>query len=185
MFSATWSASTHPNMFPSGAHFSSLIGALHNSSAEFWAFGETASAGIERMAETGGTSTLTAEINARLSGGAVAVIRGSGASSPGSATIQQIDMQTDYPLVTLVTMIAPSPDWFAGVSGLSLLDGGGEWIDELTVNLYPLDAGSDSGPYYTSANQDTQPKEAISGLQGVAPFSSAPVGSFTFTRTDR
>ena len=63
----------------------------------------------------------------------------------------------------------PQPDWFAGVSGLSLVDGDGEWIDELTVNLYPLDAGSDSGSNYASPNQDTSPKEAISGLQGVAP----------------
>ena len=171
-------------MFPSGAHFSSLIGAVHNSGPQFWALGATASSGIEAMAETGATGTLAAEVNAQVPGGALAVISGSGTGSPGTATIQQITVQTDYPLVTLVTMIAPSPDWFAGVSGLSLVDGDGEWIDELTVNLYPLDAGSDSGSNYASPNQDTSPKEAISGLQGVAPFSSAPVGSFTFTRTD-
>lgn len=182
MFSATWSATTHPDRFPPGPHFSPLIGAVHNSTVEFWTGGATASAGIESMAETGATGTLAAEINA--SGRALAVIRGSGASSPGSATIQQISMQTDYPLVTLVTMIAPSPDWFAGVSGLSLRDGNGEWIEELTVTLYPLDAGSDSGPSYTSPNDDTSPKEAISSLQGVAPFSNAPVGTFAFTRTD-
>lgn len=146
--------------------------------------GATASAGIEVMAETGGTGTLSAEINAQAPGGALAVISGSGAGSPGSATIQRFNVKTDYPLVTLVTMIAPSPDWFAGVSGLSLLDGNGQWIEELTVTLYPLDAGSDSGSYYTAPNQDTSPKEAISSLQGVAPFSNAPVGTFTFTRTD-
>ncbi|MYA33138.1 MAG: elongation factor Ts, partial [Gemmatimonadales bacterium] len=184
VFSATWSAATHPDRFPSGPHFSPLIGAVHNSTVEFWALGATASAGIEVMAETGGTGTLSAEINAQSPGGALAVISGSGAGSPGSATIQGFNVKTDYPLVTLVTMIAPSPDWFAGVSGLSLQDGNGQWIDELTVTLYPLDAGSDSGSYYTAPNQDTSPAEAIRSLQGVAPFSSAPVGTFTFTRTD-
>lgn len=144
--------------------------------------GATASAGIESMAETGGTSTLAAEISA--SGGTLAVLRGSGTNSPGSATIGRFDVQTEYPLVTLVTMIAPSPDWFAGVSGLSLLDGNGQWVEELTVTLYPLDAGSDSGPWYTSGDDDTSPKEAIRSLQGVAPFSNAQIGTFTFTRTD-
>ena len=150
----------------------------------FWTLGGTASAGVESMAETGGTATLAAEINARIPDGALTVIGGSGTGSPGSATIRQFSVNTEYPLVTLVTMIAPSPDWFAGVSGLPLLDENGQWIEELTVTLYPLDAGSDSGPYYTAPNQDTSPREAIGSLQGVAPFSSAPVGTFTFTRTD-
>ena len=43
---------------PSGEHFTTLIGAVHNGSVTFWSNGGTASAGIESMAEDGGTSAL-------------------------------------------------------------------------------------------------------------------------------
>ena len=184
VFTATWSASTHPTNFPGGAHFSPLIGAVHNDGAVFWEPDGTATPGIERMAETGGTGTLTAEIQTEVPGAALAVINGSGIRSPGSTTIQAITLREDFPLVTLVSMIAPSPDWFVGVSGLSLRDADGNWIGELDVVLYPYDAGTDSGPDYTSANDDTQPREPIHSLRGEHPFSDEPIGTFTFTRTD-
>lgn len=184
VFGATWSAATHPTNFPGGAHFSPLVGAVHNAGVTFWARDGTATPGIESMAETGGTGTLTAEIQAEIPGNARAVVNGSGIRSPGSTTIQAITLHEDFPLVTLVTMIAPSPDWFVGVSGLSLRDADGNWIEELEVVLYPYDAGTDSGPVYTSANDDTQPKEPIRNLRGESPFSDAPIGTFTFTRTD-
>ena len=184
VFDATWSASTHPTNFPGGAHFSPLIGAVHNDSVTFWVLEGVATPGIESMAETGGTATLAAEVRAEIPGEALAVINGSGTRSPGGATIQTVTLREDFPLITLVTMIAPSPDWFVGVSGLSLRDDDGDWVEELEVVLYPLDAGTDSGPAYTSANDDTRPKEPIRGLQGERPFSDEPIGTFTFVLTD-
>ena len=103
---------------PSGAHFSPLIGAVHNDSATFWSSGGTASAGIESMAEVGGTSALKSEINANMN--AVAVIEKSLPSGGMPTATVDFTVTTAHPLVTLVTMIAPSPDWFVGVSGLSL-----------------------------------------------------------------
>lgn len=184
VFESTWSASTHPTNFPGGAHLSPLIGAVHSDGVTFWEADGTATQGIESMAETGGTGTLSAEIQAEIPGNALAVINGSGIRSPGSTTIQAITLREDFPLITLVTMIAPSPDWFVGVSGLSLRDADGDWIGELEVVLYPYDAGTDSGPDYTSANADTQPREPIHRLRGERPFSDEPIGTFTFTRTD-
>jgi hypothetical protein len=58
-------------------------------------------------------------------------------------------------------MIYPSPDWFVGVSGLELCLGNGSWIEQKIINLYPVDAGTDSGPTYISPDQPTIPKEAI------------------------
>ena len=182
VFNATWSATTHPTNFPGGAHFSPLIGAVHNDAVRFWARGATASPGIERMAETGGTNSLSSEIRAEIPGDAHSVINGPGIGrSPGSAPIPRVVVRLEYPLVTLVTMIAPSPDWFVGVSGLSLLDEFG-WVDELEVVLYPYDSGTDDGTTYSSANADSSPKQPIRSLRGVTPFSDAPIGTFTFTR---
>ena len=184
VFNATWSSSTHPTNFPGGAHFSPLIGAVHNDSVSFWTVGETSSPGIESMAETGATGILTSEIRATIPKSARSVINGRGIGSPGSATIQRVTVTLDFPLVTLVTMIAPSPDWFVGVSGMSLQDGLGQWVDELQIVLYPYDSGTDDGTSYTSGNDDSSPKQPIRSLKDVNPFSEEPIGTFTFTRTD-
>lgn len=44
--------------------------------------------------------------------------------------------------------IGPSPDWVVGVNGLNLCLKNCTWIENLTVDLYPYDAGTDSGITY-------------------------------------
>ena len=182
-FSSTWSGETHPPSIPGSAHYSPLIGATHNDQVSFWVPGEVASDGIEDMAETGGTSSLRAEIQTAIdSQTAEQIIRGGGlGSSPGMINTQPFTVSRDYPLLTLVTMIAPSPDWFVGVHDYSLLDENGDWKTEVEMELFPYDAGSDDGTEYTSGNADTNPKQTITNLTGVAPFSSQPLGSFSVT----
>ena len=183
-FSATWSSSTHPTNFPGGAHWSPLIGAVHSGRASFWEMGETSSPGMESMAETGGTGTLTDEIEDQIPNNALSVVRGNGANSPGSVRIRDVVVSLEHPHVTLVSMIAPSPDWFAGVTGQTLLSGVGQWAGTRQVLLFPLDAGTDSGTSYSAGNANTSPKQPIYSLRGIAPFSRAPVATLTFTRTD-
>ena len=78
-------------------------------------------------------------------------------------------------------MIAPSPDWMIAINSISLLDGSGEWENEIVLDLIPYDAGTDSGLDYTSPNIDTNPKEPISSLLGITPFSSEKIGTLTIT----
>ena len=179
-FDATWSSSTHPNAYPNNAHFSPLIGATHKASANLWQAGQLASNGIESMAETGNNSNLTGEINAlRNSGQAGLRLLGGAPNSPGSTSIT-FTTTDEFPLVSLVTMIAPSPDWFVGVDSLSLMDNG-VWVDKV-VTLYAWDAGTDSGTNFTSGNQNTNPQEPIF-LITQGPFTGAdPLGTLTFTR---
>ena len=68
-FDATWSAVTHPEDFPPGPHFSSLVGATHDATAALWTPGALASEGIESMAETGATTLLAAEAEALIANG--------------------------------------------------------------------------------------------------------------------
>ena len=49
-FEATWTAQTHPQDYPSGAHFSPPVGAVHNPNVVFWKVGAPASNGIESIA---------------------------------------------------------------------------------------------------------------------------------------
>lgn len=183
-FQSTWSAVTHPLQFPPNPHFSGLVGGTHNQVVSFFDVGQLASPGIQLMAETGSKSTLISEVNTQITaGGAGSLISGGGISlSPGSVATSLTATQS-HSRVTLVSMIAPSPDWFIGVSGLELLSGG-DWQETVTVDLYPYDAGTDSGPSYTSSNQPTVPHVPIFAITG-APFSpGVPLGTFTFQRTD-
>jgi hypothetical protein len=183
-FDSTWSEETHPLYFPSTAHFSGLIGGTHNGEVEFWREGELASTGIKDMSERGRKSPLDAEVQAAIAAGnAGQVISGPGIGlSPGTASVS-FTATREFPLVTLVSMIAPSPDWFVGVSGLSLFRDG-RWVEELVVELQPYDAGTDSGAIYTSPDEVTVPFEPISHLTS-GPFANGlTLGTYTFTRTD-
>ncbi|WP_428355477.1 spondin domain-containing protein [Methyloprofundus sp.] len=165
-FESTWSAATHPYQFPAGsAHFSGLIGATHRSDFKLWQTGELATPGIENMAETGGKSPLINEITSAIdTENAEFLLSGGGiASSPGMVALR-FDVTQAYAFVSLVSMIAPSPGWFVGVSALSLI-ADGQWVDELRVPLFAYDAGTDSGIAYFAANMDTDPQANISRLQ--------------------
>ena len=185
-FTSTWSSEAHPSdNFPTAsAHFSPLVGATHDGSISIWQPDILASDGIEQMAETGATASLTGEVDVAMEDGrADQILSGSGlGSATGQVVLDVVTVSENFPFVSLVTMIAPSPDWFVGVHDVSLLDENGQWIDELVVELDPYDAGTDSGVDYTSANDDTNPAAAVSNLRGVAPFADAPMGTLTIER---
>ena len=56
--------------------------------------------------------------------------------------VETVTLTTGHPRVTLLTMVASSPDWFVGVFRLSLRDSGGNWLVSHSVDLFPYDAGT-------------------------------------------
>ncbi|MFG0318805.1 MAG: spondin domain-containing protein, partial [Planctomycetota bacterium JB042] len=184
-FLASWSATTHPTDFPTGsAHFSGLVGATHDAQVSFWAPGQLASPGIESMAETGSKSLLLGEVAAAFAAGSVeSALSGGGIGpSPGSVAMT-FSVSQSHPRVTLVSMIAPSPDWFVGVHDLDLF-AGGDWVDLLAVPLAPYDAGTDDGPTFLSPNADTNPARPIAEITGHPFTGTPPLGRFLFERID-
>ncbi len=183
-FNGTWSANTHPASFPPGPHFSGLIGGTHNDAFVMWQADGLASTGIKDMAELGAKSALSGEVEAAIEAGtAWSVLSGAGINpSPASVSLT-FEAHSDYPLVSLVSMIAPSPDWFVGVSGLELMENG-QWLASVTVDLLPYDGGTDSGGIYTSANSATTPPAPIRRLTEIPFDMDLPLGMFTFIRTD-
>ena len=177
-FEGNWTTASTPGGVVPGAHFTTLIGGIHDAGVSFWRSGEPASPGIEAMAETGATGALRAEIVA--SSHAVAVVRqfvtGSGT---GGATFR-IEITASHPLVTLTSMIGPSPDWFVGVSGLSLLDDDQGWHAERRVDLFPYDAGTEDGTEFTLSNPDTRPRGVITSIRGTGKFSNEPMARLRF-----
>ncbi len=179
-FKGMWNLQSTPGGVVSGGHFTTLIGAVHNSSVTYWSSGGLATPGVENVAELGATGTFRGEINAS-GNNKLSIIQQSPGSGPEGSNTFDIEVTSDYPLVTLLSMIGPSPDWFVGISGLSLLDGDGNWKDELVVNLYPYDAGTEEGTEFTLNNSPTSPQEAISSIRNTGKFSNSPMATLTFT----
>ncbi|MEM1205074.1 MAG: spondin domain-containing protein [Acidobacteriota bacterium] len=179
-FDAVWSAATHPMAFPPDPHFSGLIGGTHDELTVFWRGGDLATPGIQQVAETGSKSQFRQEVeDAILAGFAGEVISGGGiGQSPGSRSVS-FNVEPGFPFVTVVTMIAPSPDWFVGVHGLSLFENG-QWVQQKVVQLPAYDAGTDSGASYTSPDVPTIPPVPIFEITQ-APFpGGTSLGTFTF-----
>jgi hypothetical protein len=108
----------------------------------------------------------------------------------GRRDVDDIEVNSEYPLVSFITMIAPSPDWFVGVHDYNLCNTTtGKWLDSRTRDLPPYDAGTDSGLNFDSPNQITNPKENIHLLTNNTEGSfkgDKPVnrfGTFTFVKT--
>ena len=179
-FNASWDSKTHPDSFPSNPHFSPMIGMSHHLSGSLFKKGDLASPGMKLMAETGATSLLEEEAKSQIDNGAgYKVLKGRVFDSPGQDSLLAT-LTKDFSYITLTSMIAPSPDWFVGVSSLNLLENG-VWAKEKVVELFAYDAGTDSGSDYTSENEETSPRQPITMINS-GPFSSlVPVGRFTFT----
>ena len=183
-FNATWSAETHPTKFPGNPHFSGLVGATHHGDVRIWERGEIASDGIELMAETGGKRELLHEIEHLVEDGdAYGELSGRGLSTSPSMVSLEFDAVSTHPYVTLVSMVAPSPDWFVGVSALSLMEEDGAWRERIEVDLRVYDAGTDDGSVYNAANADTDPAAPITALtESEAGFTDGEpfAGTFVF-----
>ncbi len=168
-----WTMETFPTDFPINAHFSKPVAMSHDANTRMFQLGVLSTPGMINMAETGGISPLDEEIRDMIdAGNALDLTIGDGLSGGTSISSFEIVVDENHQHVSLVTMIAPSPDWFVGVNAVSLYQNGA-FVDSLVVNGLVYDAGSDSGSTFTSADQATSPKD------GVSMFVDAPLGDGT------
>ena len=183
VWDAFWSAETHPGAYPGNGHFAAIHATAHDGEADFWEPGEIASDGMEEMAEKGSGNNLEIEILAQIAAGhALEYFKRTGTTADEMPVVKthQFEVTSEFSKLTMVTMIAPSPDWFIGTDSLELRPDG-EWIESITLMMDPWDAGSDSGANFGSQDQDTVPKEPISTLVGVFPFFDlGPISTWTF-----
>ena len=179
-FEGNWNTDSTPDGVVGGAHFTTLIGAVHNSDVTFWAVGEMATAGVERVAELGITGTFETEISNAEEGTVISIVKKSGTSATGTRTFE-VEFSRTHPLLTLLSMIGPSPDWFVGVSALSLLDESDDWLPSHTVDLFPYDAGTENGEEFSLSNSATSPQGDITSLRGQGRFSDVRMARLSFT----
>ena len=160
-FRSLWDQAVHSTDFPSGTHFSPLIGMSHTDQVKLFDTETVATEGMKIMAETGATTTLESEIKTSISSGkANLVLKGGGLGSFPSETTLEIEVDAKFPLLSFVSMIAPSPDWFVAARDVKLYEDE-KFVDKLELDMGVYDAGTDDGETFRSPNKVSNPKVNI------------------------
>lgn len=188
-FKRAWTEKTHPFEYPpaglvSGPHFSGLIGASHGDGYAIFKEGTPPTPGLEKLSEEGKHSPLDKEIMAAIKAGKAGALFETGPIKDASKTeTTKVRVTDKFPMVSAVAMIAPSPDWFAGVANVNLKEGG-KWVQTKTVELFPMDSGGDDGTTYKAPDKDTNPKKKTTKAATrhfVIDGRTPAVGTLTFT----
>jgi len=178
IFEGLWSRHTHPKDFPRDewqTQFSHMIGASHSIDYDLWKYGEIATPAMALLAENGDTKKL--EIDMKSSSHNIrSVIKARGLQQRSNVvgrTFAVFRMDATKHLLSLISKIIPSPDWIVGVSMENLCLANGSWVDSRVVDLYPWDAGTNSGLGYHDHGNLTIPREAIHRITSCNPDNDA------------
>ncbi|XP_037042653.1 uncharacterized protein LOC119078994 [Bradysia coprophila] len=170
-----WTREMFPKHYPDWrpqAQWSKTFGHTHDASFKLFSIGKVASGGMKMFAETGQTNDLELEsTNGAFEFIGSAILSGSGHNEAN------IFADANHTLVSFATKITPSPDWFVGVDSLKLCENG-HWLDNTTVELHPLDAGTDNGFTFTAPDWPTEPTGIIYRITSGYPAHQA--GSFFY-----
>lgn len=201
-FQGMWSRQTHPKHFPVKEertrllHWSSIVGASHQEDYSIWEYGQYASRAVKEVCEYGYVNHMEQEMR-KNSDKILTVVKTQPLWGERDITRKSLDAQINVNqqshLISLLSMIGPSPDWCIGVSKLDMCRPNCTWEDEMTIDLYPWDAGTDSGLSYFSHNIETDPPEKIHKITNTYPNHAEspfygkekikPMGRLVFTKT--
>lgn len=183
VFTGHWSPQAFPKQYPlfrPPAQWSKLIAVTHNGQFRLWQEGALASAGVQSFAEVGVTVELVKEArDARKRRAVGAMYRTAGVPNGIGHSSTEVLVQPRSSLLSLLVKVIPSPDWFVGVDSLNLCEGD-QWKQEVTLDLQPFDAGTDSGFTFSSPNYPSIPKENITRITSQMP--NHPANSFHYPR---
>lgn len=139
-------------------------------SSRVWEAGGYASKGLTQVAKWGSPRMLESELKAE-SKHIRTIIKARGLWHPNVNGNTFAIFRTDPKnhLVSLVSMLGPSPDWIVGVSALEMCQANCTWMDKKDIFLYPWDAGVDSGISYESQDYPTTPNQPIKRITSQDP----------------
>ena len=189
-FTPLWTKANFPFEYPDTSlihkpHFSGLIGTAHSAGYHIFAEGTMPTPGLERLSEEGKHDPLDAEIKAAIAAGNALALTESDPLKDFTQTAKaEVMVDEAHPMVSIVAMIAPSPDWFAGVSDVQLMENGA-WVPSKTLDVNPWDSGGDDGTTYLADDVDTNPKKPTMLNQSrhfMKDGKVMPVARITFTR---
>ncbi|KAK3724689.1 hypothetical protein RRG08_041170 [Elysia crispata] len=175
-FQGMWSRNTHPKGFPDEKnsfqlHWSNLVGASHSNDYRVWEYGQFSSRAVKEVCEYGSSRSLENELKEN-SEKIRTVVKTEQLWGP-KRILEPLNavytVNKKKHLLSLITMVGPSPDWCLGISGESMCGANCTWKDTVEVDLYPWDAGTDSRVTYLGRKMPTVPAERIHRLTNTNP----------------
>jgi len=165
-FTNTWSSENHPFNYPGNdAHWSPPVVAAHGNKYTMWKPGELASNGVKIVAETGSPGTLKEEVgDAMQKNKAGDVINGKVQfnNKQQDQTLPDITLTPWFDMMSSITMIAPSPDWYSGFYNVNPVDQSSMvWYESFEIATYPWDAGTEEGDNFDLNNPAQDPRDPI------------------------
>lgn len=148
-----WNSVNQPTDYPDNAHWSPLCGTTHNAEASLYTLGGIATDGVKLVAETGDCSTLKGEIDACVEADKCGEYFRYPCEPFSGTCISEgsVNVTQGYPYISMMSMVAPSPDWIVGVDSFAMCKDG-YWVPEYSRDLFPIDAGTDGGKTFKAPN---------------------------------
>ena len=157
-FTGLW---TNPQLaVPPSAHFTFFSGMVHNNKASLWQEGQPSSPGIEAVAETGSQYPLFTEVDSMIAKKSAMAQINIPPCPPNGFISRTVYCNSHFSYFSFASMIAPSPDWFIGVTNLNLYRND-QWLADTTIQLYVYDAGTEEGDVFAYNNPATLPQQPI------------------------
>ncbi len=161
-----------PTDYPTNAGFSKVFLVVHSNTTSIFTLGSTASAGLKLYAEDGDSSTLVTEhTQTEDNVNPTSIILGTSDVGPAEPVVFTFTITPSKPLISFVTKISPSPDWFLGVDSFNLENPDNTLVETAFIGLNAIDAGTDAGVTYTSADS---PETSLVNIRICLPFSTNP-----------
>ncbi|PXF44853.1 Spondin-1 [Gracilariopsis chorda] len=174
---------------PNGLVFSPLAGASHSNRFSFFTIRGFASPQVEQIAETGQNGRFVTQAkNMQRTGKVFTVAAADGPSLPGTDTSLFFAVDCARPFITMLGMIAPSPDWIVQINNRNMFRNG-MFIPRENGTLIAYDTGTDDGREFTppgdaSLDMPTEPQMNIVPLveDETDRFEGRIVGRFNIMR---
>ncbi|KAJ0183459.1 hypothetical protein K1T71_001435 [Dendrolimus kikuchii] len=156
-----WSEERFPKDYPDNrpkAQWSQVFGQSHNASYALYKVSEVARPSVRDFAQFGKLDTLVNEgdddpkVYDQFS--APAIGKGFG------KTENMVFVDGSHSMISFICRMIPSPDWFIGVDSLNLCVDT-SWVDQVTLDLEPLDAGAERGLTFTAPRWESTPPDPV------------------------
>lgn len=144
-------------LIPSGGLvFSPLAGVSHSNRQSFLTVRGFASRGVEQIAETGVNARFVRRANRlrEMGRGVKTVASADGPTPPGHSTILKFQVDCEHPFITVLGMIAPSPDWIVQINNRNTYMNG-RFVNFMSGSLIAYDSGTDDGREFTAPGDPT------------------------------
>jgi len=165
-FRGKWNKQRHPNDFPRSPSWSAPVILSHSNGYRMWTGTETATLGVESIAEEGFTTIITNEFNNAGFETYMMVVGERMFNTSDSQHLPPINVTFEHPFLSSMVKMTPSPDWFTGFSDFRTVAFETEnYFNRFVIQCFVWDCGTDGGQTYTALDRDLDPQIPVTRIR--------------------